>query len=171
MVDVDAELRTPVLDLSTYSGVTLTFKTHFAAYDVTQGDVDVSVNGGVDWTSIWTTTTDYSGTVALDLSALAAGRSDVMLRFHYYNAYYAWWWQVDDVQVSGDTGGVILPAAPSSLTTTLSSQTQITMTWTDNSSNEDGFKIECSEPWARGASRRTRPAAWSNPGHLIPRSL
>ena len=35
-----------------------------------------------------------------------------------------------------------IPAAPSGLTATAVSQTQINLAWTDNSSNEDGFKIE-----------------------------
>jgi hypothetical protein len=35
-----------------------------------------------------------------------------------------------------------VPAAPSALTATAVSQTQINLAWTDNSSNEDGFKIE-----------------------------
>ena len=34
------------------------------------------------------------------------------------------------------------PAAPSSLLTSASSASSINMTWTDNSSNEDGFKVE-----------------------------
>jgi titin len=35
-----------------------------------------------------------------------------------------------------------LPAAPSSLSAMTQSNTQINLTWTDNSNNEDGFKIE-----------------------------
>ncbi len=39
-------------------------------------------------------------------------------------------------------GGGSAPAAPSSLTNTAVSGSQINLAWTDNSSNEDGFKIE-----------------------------
>lgn len=35
-----------------------------------------------------------------------------------------------------------LPAAPSNLTATAASKSQINLAWTDNASNEDGFKIE-----------------------------
>ncbi|HJX93205.1 MAG TPA: fibronectin type III domain-containing protein, partial [Pyrinomonadaceae bacterium] len=34
------------------------------------------------------------------------------------------------------------PAAPASLTATATSTSQVNLAWTDNSSNEDGFKIE-----------------------------
>jgi predicted phage tail protein len=35
-----------------------------------------------------------------------------------------------------------LPAAPTSLVATAVSRSQINLTWTDNATNEDGFKIE-----------------------------
>src|SRR5258708_38969010 len=34
------------------------------------------------------------------------------------------------------------PPAPSGMTATAVSSTQVNLTWTDNSTNEDGFKIE-----------------------------
>jgi len=36
----------------------------------------------------------------------------------------------------------VVPAAPSNLAATTSSSSQINLSWTDNSSNETGFKIE-----------------------------
>ena len=44
----------------------------------------------------------------LDVSALAAGQTDVRARFHYFNAFNALWWQVDDV-VLGQTSCSPLP--------------------------------------------------------------
>ncbi len=38
--------------------------------------------------------------------------------------------------------GSTLPAAPSNLVATAASASQINLTWTDNSTNETGFKIE-----------------------------
>ena len=40
------------------------------------------------------------------------------------------------------TTTVTLPAAPTALTATAASSTQINLAWTDNSNNEDGFRIE-----------------------------
>ena len=104
-VSMNTELRTPVLDLSMQTQVTLTFKTDFRYYSGGQAevaDVDVSLNGAAGpWTNVWRKTADYRGpkTETVDLTALAAGQSNVMIRFHYYNAVYEWWWQVDDVQL------------------------------------------------------------------------
>ncbi|MDZ7268026.1 MAG: discoidin domain-containing protein [candidate division KSB1 bacterium] len=48
-----------------------------------------------------------------------------------------------DVFVSNGTfSGITPPAAPSNLTATVVSGSQVDLSWTDNSNNEDGFKIE-----------------------------
>ena len=101
----DTELRTPMMDFSTLTVVTLTFKTDFKYLNGSQAevaDVDLSTNGiSGPWTNVWRKTADYRGpqTETIDLTTLAAGQSDVVIRFHYYNAMYEWWWQVDDVRV------------------------------------------------------------------------
>ena len=43
---------------------------------------------------------------------------------------------------SGGGGTATAPAAPSSLTASAASSTSVTLRWTDNSSNESGFKVE-----------------------------
>ena len=99
-VDMDTELRSPAMDFTGYSSVGCRFKTDFNAYSGAEvAAVDVSTNGAAGpWSNLWTTSADLRGprTIALDLAA-AAGASNVMVRFHYYNANYEWWWQVDDV--------------------------------------------------------------------------
>ena len=105
---MDTELRMPVMDLSNMSTVTLEFKSDFFYYaggGNEIADVDVSVNGTAGpWTNIWRKSgTDYRGpkTETIDITTLAAGHNNVMIRFHYYNANYDWWWQVDDVKIRG----------------------------------------------------------------------
>jgi hypothetical protein len=36
----------------------------------------------------------------IDISAQAAGASDVEIRWHYYDADFEWYWYVDNVSVS-----------------------------------------------------------------------
>ena len=52
-------------------------------------------------------------TQSIDVTALAAGQADVRARFHYYNAFAALWWQVDDV-ILGETSACRSRAGSSS---------------------------------------------------------
>ena len=62
--------------------------------------MDLSVNGtNGPWVNLWRRTNDTSGRFVLDLAAYA-GASNVVARFHYYNAYQEFYWQVDDVLVT-----------------------------------------------------------------------
>ncbi|NJP06456.1 MAG: S8 family serine peptidase [Chloroflexaceae bacterium] len=96
----DTELRTPPLDFSNQDHVFLSFATDYRNFGDT-ADVDISIDGGATWTTVWRQRADYPGpaTVELDLSDHAAGQAQVLLRFHYYDAYWAWWWMIDDVVV------------------------------------------------------------------------
>lgn len=102
---MSTELRTPAMNLSSLMTVTLNFKTDFNYYaggSAEVADVDVSVNGASGpWTNVWRKTAAYRGphTETIDVSALAAGQSNVMVRFFYRNAIYDGWWQIDDVQL------------------------------------------------------------------------
>ena len=75
-VSMDTELRSPVLDFSGLTSVTLTFKTdfRFLASSLNEiADVDVSLNGAAGpWNTVWRKTADYRGpkTETLDLTAL-----------------------------------------------------------------------------------------------------
>jgi hypothetical protein len=106
--DMDTELRTPLLNLSSLITVFLEFKTDLYIYDnIFSGneiaDVDVSTNGiSGPWTNVWRKTSDYfEATEVIEITTLAAGHADVMIRFHYYDAYNDWWWQIDDVKIRG----------------------------------------------------------------------
>ncbi len=116
-VNMDTELRTPVVDCSALKAAEFSFRNDFNSYDVEIADVDVSVNGAAGpWVNLWRKTEeDYRGptNIVLDVSSQVAGQANVMFRFRYHNANYDWWWQVDDVVLSGITGGnpCIVPSA------------------------------------------------------------
>ncbi len=103
--NVDTILRSAALDFSAMTTVMLEFKYDFRwySYGLSEvADVDVSNNGGTTWANVWRRSgANDRGpkTARVNISALAAGRSDVRVRFHYYTANYEWWWQVDDVFV------------------------------------------------------------------------
>ena len=105
---MDEQMISPLVNCSSYLNATLQFNHDFYWYsggNNEQADVDVrsSATGGV-----WVNVANYSGgsasgAVAIDITAQAAGQSNVQVRFHYYNALYEWWWAVDDVQVVAAT--------------------------------------------------------------------
>lgn len=103
---IDSELRTRVLNLSTAAQVWLEFKTDFdwssGGYSETCS-VDVSRSGTLGpWSNAWRKSgADYRGpaTETLDLTAVAAGQTNIMLRFRYSNARRDRFWQVDEVRV------------------------------------------------------------------------
>lgn len=100
-VDVDTELWTPALNLSSFSTVILHFD-HYFYYSADEiGDVDVSVDGGNTWINV----ARFQGadvgpeTHTVDISSIAAGKPNVIIRFHYYDAYWDWFWIVDNIRV------------------------------------------------------------------------
>jgi hypothetical protein len=106
---MDEQLIGPVVSCAGFTSVQLQFKHDFHWYSgglEEQCDVDVrsSATGGA-WVNVAKfQDADTSGTVTLDISAQAANRSDVQVRFHYYNAVFEWWWAVDDVVLLGSNG-------------------------------------------------------------------
>ncbi len=117
-----AELLTPAIDMTNMSFVSLEFKTDVYYYEPDGGDaysnVDVSVDGG-PWLTVWSRAyVNYRGphTEGIDISGIAAGHSNVVIGFHYFDNATASW-QVDDVKISdcldtdndgyGDPGGAL----------------------------------------------------------------
>ncbi|MCB0094864.1 MAG: fibronectin type III domain-containing protein, partial [Caldilineaceae bacterium] len=137
----NTELRTPPQDLTAATVVQLKFKTYLRVYDAGQAekaDVDVSTDGGATWTNVWRQTATFTGNVALDISAQVAGKTNVLVRFRYYDAAYEWYWQVDDVQLDASQ----VATAPTNLAATAQGVNSINLTWVDNSTDETGFDIE-----------------------------
>ncbi len=103
----DEALITPVIELSAAVTVTLEFDQYFFWYDAggdEKGDVDVrsSLTGGA-WVNVFRNQGASSPEPdhrTLNISAQAAGASNVQIRFRYYDADWEWYWQVDNVRVT-----------------------------------------------------------------------
>ena len=115
----DIELRTKTFNLSSFNNVGLEFKTGIAASGST-ADVDMSVNGSAGpWTTVWKKIGLFTGpqTVNVDLSSVAAGNSNIMLRFRTYGTGI--WWVIDDVKVMASTSNTppdTTPPTPNPMT-------------------------------------------------------
>lgn len=106
------ELITPAMNLETATTVTLQFDQYFNRYSLGLAEVaDVDVRStltGDTWVNVLrqqTTSSPNPDHESIDISAQAAGGSNVQVRFHYYNAQYEFYWQVDNVKVDTTSPG------------------------------------------------------------------
>jgi subtilase family protein len=98
---MDEELISEAVDVTGYYDISIRFVNRFREYEWSnseKGDVDVKLDGGS-----WTNIARYESTTAEVSELSLAGQSfeTVEIRFHYYNAYYEWYWIIDNVQVWG----------------------------------------------------------------------
>ena len=124
--EFDTELRTPVLDLSTFAApAALTFNTNYQNYAAADFfEVDVSTNGAAGpWTNLLRWNEDHGSdqatpgeAVNLDIAPYV-GMANVMFRFHYFDPNaddWDWYVQVDQVVVAATaaTVGPLVPNQP-----------------------------------------------------------
>lgn len=100
----DSDLVTPALDLSAATAPYLRFNSDWRAVGLNDSaEVDVSVDGGTTWASVWRQTASLRGPRIEEIPlTVAAGSRRALVRFRFQGSY-AWWWQVDDVQVTNRT--------------------------------------------------------------------
>jgi len=151
--DMDTELISPPFDASPYEAILVDFSYNYETY---LGDdvADVDLFDGVNWNTIWTAPDDTGGRVRAGGLSSAA---DTRVRFHYYDANWEWWWQVDEVRISGATcvplaGGLVVgnvydrgasDGLNDAKVTSIHHETDTTTTWAtpDDPVVDDGFYI------------------------------
>ncbi|HET6479165.1 MAG TPA: S8 family serine peptidase [Actinoplanes sp.] len=96
----DSSLVSPVTDLTGVDSPVIRFDQEYRLFGPETGDVDLSIDGGATWSNVLRQQSNVPGpkrtTIAIPQ---AAGKSQVQVRFHYYDASFAWWWQVDNVLI------------------------------------------------------------------------
>ena len=105
---VTARIASPI-DLTNEPAVVLSFSHNYRWWQDTRG-VRVSVDNGASWYQYEITNNSgypndqNSGNpeiTSIDISSVAGGQSSVIIEFYYEdNDYWAWYWAVDDVQIS-----------------------------------------------------------------------
>ncbi|MFI7519691.1 S8 family serine peptidase [Micromonospora globbae] len=99
----DTSLVSPVVDLSDVAAPVIRFRQDFNWLGPETADVDLSVDGGETWTNVLRQKQDIAGPRVTEVAVpQAAGQSQVRVRFHYYDASWEWWWQVDDVLIGSE---------------------------------------------------------------------
>ncbi|MFK5581856.1 cell wall-binding repeat-containing protein [Serinicoccus sp. LYQ131] len=99
----DTSLVSPVVDLGAESAPSVTFSHSFEQWDAEVADVDLSIDGGDTWTTVASYTTPQPGVTRTIPLPTAANQTEVRLRWHYHDAAWALWWQVDDVLIGSRT--------------------------------------------------------------------
>ncbi|HEY3953062.1 MAG TPA: kelch repeat-containing protein [Streptosporangiaceae bacterium] len=81
----------------------IAFDTYYMGDYNQVGEVDLSLDGGQTWSSVWqqTSYSNVSGHVEIPIPQ-AAGQPDVQVRFH-FTASYGWYWEIDNVLVGQQT--------------------------------------------------------------------
>jgi|688.fasta_scaffold07603_9 hypothetical protein len=96
----EAWLTTNPVDFSSVTNAVLTFQQQYRHFGATTTRVQISVNGGADWTDIIVNTgvqslnSEWKST---NISSIVTGQSDVRFRFLFNGIYY--WWLLDDINV------------------------------------------------------------------------
>jgi hypothetical protein len=98
-VSENTELVSPVVDMSNDSSPYVQFNSDLYGWRGDIEDVDVSIDGGQTWTTVWQSL-GYPGKPGPDLEAIplpmAAGQPSVQVRFHYISSA-GYWWEIDNV--------------------------------------------------------------------------
>ncbi len=100
----DSSLVTPVLDFSAMDAPIIGFNQDYNDFGAENADVDVSIDGGATWTNLLRQTADVRGPRFTVIPIpQAAGQPAVQVRFHYFNANFEFWWELDNVFVGKRT--------------------------------------------------------------------
>ncbi len=98
-VAMNAQMWSPVLNLSTYTDPRIVFKYDYNDLGAADsGALDFSTDGGSTWSNINTWTVDDRGPKTYD-NTFASTSATTVIRWHYI-AGWDWWWEVDDVTVT-----------------------------------------------------------------------
>ena len=98
----NADLISPVLNFSAYTGITLQFSHYFKSYSGSSGTLSYSIDNGSTWTQItqFTTTSVSNPETFNQTIAGLAGQSQVKFKWNYIGTN-AWYWGIDNIQVAG----------------------------------------------------------------------
>ncbi|MET7971405.1 S8 family serine peptidase [Micromonospora sp. NPDC005305] len=111
----DTSLVSPVVNLTDVAAPVIRFNQDFNWLGSDRADVDLSLDGGTTWSNVLRQAADVRGPRVTEVPIpQAAGQAQVQVRFHYYDASWEWWWQVDNVLIGSKIvckpvdGGLVL---------------------------------------------------------------
>ncbi|MDD3050446.1 MAG: C25 family peptidase C-terminal domain-containing protein, partial [Candidatus Cloacimonetes bacterium] len=104
----NSDLISPIVDLTNYNNVTLSFTHYFNQYqEASSATLLYSINDGIDWTQIqqWTEDTANPDDFSQLLPELT-GQDNVRFKWNFTGSY-AWFWDIDDVLLTAEPIGPV----------------------------------------------------------------
>jgi len=131
----NADLVTPTIDMTGFTNITLQFSHFFRSATGSSGTVSYSIDNGSIWTTIQTFTTTSATNPATfnQVIAALAGQSQVKFKWN-YTGTYGRYWGIDDVSITGTSGGATLTVAPANQNVPATPAGSTSFTVTSNSS-------------------------------------
>jgi PKD repeat protein len=130
------------LDCTIYDLVTIEFDNDWNILDAQdEAHVEISTDAPSTWVGVWDQIgTDIRNThESINISSLAAGNSNIMIRLRSVQPGWDWWWVLDNFAVYGT---YVVPVELTSLTVT-SLNDEVELKWTTSTeTNNQGFDIE-----------------------------
>ncbi|MFF3375851.1 carboxypeptidase regulatory-like domain-containing protein [Streptomyces sp. NPDC002680] len=181
-VHEDTELVSPVFSLAGQNSPVLGFDALYAPSKDSVADVDLSLDSGATWTTVWhRDTAEYLGHVEVPLPR-AANAKHVKVRFHYSGSGLSIW-QLDTVTVGscaavsggivagkvvdGNTGDTVTPATVTDTADKYATAT--TVATPDDLALADGYYWLFSEPTGRHTYRTAAARYTTSTGTLTTR--
>lgn len=100
---MECALISPSMDLTEIPSALFTYTAAFNSLSSDYADVDISIDGGANWTNLQHWTTDHSPSgpgedVQFDITAYC-GYANVQVRFYYFADSWDWYYEVDNVRI------------------------------------------------------------------------
>ncbi len=99
----NADLITPGMDLTGYTGITLQFDHYFKAYSGSSGTLSYSINNGVSWIPLqqFTTTSIANPVTFSQAIPTLSGQPHVKFKWN-YTSTSGWYWGIDNILITGN---------------------------------------------------------------------
>jgi hypothetical protein len=142
---MDCILTSKTFSLVGFASATLTWNSYLYLFSSDWCKVDISADGFVTYTNIYTQlgpVYGYNQPKSFAIPSAYCGLGSVQIRFHYYAPYWDYYWQVDDVKVFGtatvteyDHIATIASIAPG-----VSTQVSFTPSWTPDAWQDPAYE-------------------------------
>jgi PKD repeat protein len=104
----NCDLITPLLDLSDYTGVVVSFQHNYVSQSESSASFSYSIDAGNTWTILqtWTTKTTNPAYFNQDVSTVVSGQSNVKFKWNYAGTWgYFYYWALDDIAINVEGPG------------------------------------------------------------------